>query len=481
MRTPGPTGHLFPRFHPRPATGFLNDPNGPLFVNGRWHLWYQYRPATAQNSPVSWGHLSSPDLVRWDHHRPAMGPQPGGPDRDGCWSGNTVLLDGEVTAFYSGHRLDNPYQSVLSATSHDGGSSFGPGRQVLADPEPAEKVLTFRDPFVWSEPDGYRMVVGSGDTDSRAAARFYRSTDGRTWTYLGHLTEMVQTQAPDWDTGGMWECPQLLSFGDRDVLLVGTWTAARGVMEVLTLSGVRVEDRMQDPVVARFDGGPNFYAASALRDSPLGPLVWGWSTEGRTAAWAVEEDWSGLITIPRLVALTADGRLASRPVPALVDLRGDELPARSSEVAGQRPGSLEVAGLPAQVEVEVVLAAARPAPSTTLRLVCSPTEHLDVEVDWVDGTVAVDRSAASDDDRAHGGRYAFADDLDGGTTLRWLVDGSISELFTASGRTSTVRFYPLAAPPWTLHVSGLGGDDVVRVWPLDGGRGAAADVTAGTG
>ncbi len=475
MTTISPTGHLFPRYHPRPPTGYLNDPNGPLFVDGRWHLFYQYRPATAQNSPVFWGHLSSADLVRWDHHRPAIGPQPGGADRNGCWSGNTVFLDGTLTAFYSGHRLDNPYQSVLSATSHDGGFSFGPGQQVVDDPDETEKVLTFRDPFVWAEGGEYRMVVGSGDTDARAAVRFYRSADGRSWSYLGHLTELVREQTPDWDTGQMWECPQLLSFGDRDVLLVGTWTPTRGVMDVVTLSGVRVDDRMQDPVVARFDEGPNFYAPSVARNSRLGPLVWGWSTEGRTAEWAIEEDWSGLITLPRVVSLTADGRLASRPVPALVGLRGEELRPRAAGGTGS-PGVLEVAGLPAQFEVEVVLAPARSEPFTRLRLGCSATEQLDVEVDWIARTVSVDRAEASDDHRAHGGRYTFSDDLDGGTTVRWFVDGSISEVFTASGRTSTVRFYPLGPPPWTLAVSGLEDDDRVTVWQLDGGP---ADPTGG--
>ena len=135
------TDHHFPRYHVRPPAGYVNDPNGPVFIDGRWHLFFQYTHDTDRRGAVSWGHASSADLASWQLHRPAMSPDPEGPDRGGCWSGNTVLVGSELIAFYSGYLRDHPYQSVVSATSVDNGRSFGPPRQVVADPDPAERIV----------------------------------------------------------------------------------------------------------------------------------------------------------------------------------------------------------------------------------------------------------------------------------------------------------------------------------------------------
>jgi beta-fructofuranosidase len=459
---PHPAGndHHFPRYHVRPPTGYVNDPNGPVLVDGRWHLYYQYRPATAGNSYVTWGHVSSPDLARWTHHRLALTPDPGGLDHGGCWSGNTIVADGRVTAFYSAYDHDNPYQSVVSATSEDHGHSFSAPRVVVPDPEVGERVVTFRDPYVWRQDGAYCMIVGSGG--EVAAARLYTSDDLSRWTYRGPYASLAREQRPRFDTGEMWECPQLVSFGDRDALLVGTWSREDGIMQVVALTGARDGFSMAEPRLELYDQGPNFYAASAARDSPDGPLVWGWATEGRSPAWAEEADWSGMITLPRVVTLGADGHgLRSTPLPALESLRSDALAVTREATA------LSVADVPAQFELTATLNGSPEDAPTVLTLACSANEELRLVVDWTSGTVTVDRDAASDDPRAHGGTFAFPDPevAAGRVSLRWFVDGSLSELFTGSGQCSTTRFYPTSAPPWRIRVTG-GGDVDVSVWAL---------------
>ncbi|MBM7785920.1 glycoside hydrolase family 32 protein [Tenggerimyces flavus] len=428
-----PADHHFPRFHVRPPRGYVNDPNGPVYVDGRWHLYFQYVSDTPRRGAVAWGHASSADLVTWQYHRPAISPDPDGIDRDGCWSGNAVVTDDGLTAFYSGFRQGHPYQSVVAATSVDGGASFGPPVPVVADPSPEEQVKEFRDPFVWQHGEGWRMVVGSGRAGGPGTARLYASTDLTSWTYEGPFAELPRTRGADYDTGEMWECPQVLTFDGQDALLISqySWTSG-GTNDVFSLVGETVH---------RVDLGTNFYAASAMRSSPVGPLVWGWVTEGRTQEWTVEADWSGMLSLPRSVSLASDGRLASVPVEALTALRN------------QRVESLD--DLPAQLEVS-----ARVAGSARLTLHCGPDERLVVEV--ADGTVTVDRDAASSDPRAHGGRFTFAEPGEE-LTLRWFLDGSVSELFTGSGRSSTVRFYPTTPPPWRLEVEG---DASVEAWTL---------------
>jgi beta-fructofuranosidase len=440
--------HHFPRYHVRPRTGYVNDPNGPLRMLGRWHLYFQYTSDTPRVGSVVWGHASSADLVSWQYHRPALSPHPGGADRNGCWSGNTVLDGDEVVAFYSGLRKEHRYQSVLSARSGDGGESFGPPRQVVADPAPDEQVAEFRDPFVWKEDGGWSMLVGAGAVPGGPSARFYTSEDLVNWVYQGPFA----TPASGVELGDMWECPQLVSFDDREALLVSAYDFDRiRPGRVLAVIGRRSGHTLVSPQVARVDEGADFYAASVLRDES-DPIMWGWLKEGRAEAWAREADWSGMISLPRAVSLTRDGRLGSAPAKELTGLRREQI-GRS---------------VPAQFEAHLELHDHNHAP-TRMALGTSAGEQLDIEVDWSAGRVTIDRNRASHDRRADGGSFSFNEPeicTTGTLSLRWFVDGSVSELFTGSGRCATVRFYPTEPPPWTLEFTGLTTNDEVRVWRL---------------
>jgi beta-fructofuranosidase len=455
--------HHFPRYHVRPPTGFVNDPNGPVRIGDRWHLFFQYSHDTARTGSVVWGHASSADLATWSYHRPALSPHPGGPDRNGCWSGNTVLCEHEVVAFYSGSRNGHPYQSVLLARSADGGESFGVPVQVVDDPEPA--VAEFRDPFVWRENGGWSMVVGAGSRGEGPSARLYTSEDLEKWEYRGPYA----AAAPTPELGEMWECPQVASFGSRDALLVSAYEfGAGGPGRVIALTGGRTEYRLVPEHSSLVDHGPNFYAASVLRDGGDGPIVWGWVTEGRAGEWAREADWSGMISLPRVLSLRNDGRIASTPVDSLATLRSSEI--TSSEISstgiGLSGGRFE--GVPAQFEALLELSGRRDG-VTRMSLGTAAGERVDVLVDWAAGRITIDRERASLDPRADRGAHSFEEPLTGGLSLRWFVDGSVGELFTGSGRVATFRFYPTAPPPWTLEVDGVTAADAIRVWRLGSG------------
>src|SRR5690348_17640827 len=84
-----------PQFHLLPAANWMNDPNGPIFYRGRYHMFFQYNPNGASWGFMHWAHPSSPDMVRWKHEPVAIAPTPDGYDRDGVFSGSAVL-DGET-------------------------------------------------------------------------------------------------------------------------------------------------------------------------------------------------------------------------------------------------------------------------------------------------------------------------------------------------------------------------------------------------
>ena len=96
-----------PAYHYLAPANWMNDPNGTLFWRGRYHLFYQYNPYGAYHGGASgtmhWGHAVSKDLVHWDDLPIALAPEPGSPDRDGCYSG-AAFIDraGVPTAIYHG-------------------------------------------------------------------------------------------------------------------------------------------------------------------------------------------------------------------------------------------------------------------------------------------------------------------------------------------------------------------------------------------
>src|ERR1700712_2930540 len=94
---PADVDPLYPRLHPRPPRNWVNDPNGLVHHNGRWHLFAQASPDSATGGDICWWHADSADLVHWTDRGIALRPQLGDDsraDRDGVWSGNAVSSDG---------------------------------------------------------------------------------------------------------------------------------------------------------------------------------------------------------------------------------------------------------------------------------------------------------------------------------------------------------------------------------------------------
>jgi beta-fructofuranosidase len=450
--TARPAEHLYPSFHVRPPSGWVNDPNGPIWHDGTYHLFYQYRPSTGTGAPVFWGHATSPDLAIWEHHRAAMGPVPGGLDVDGVWSGNTISRGRDLIAYYSGNVHGKSYQSVLKALSTDGGYSFGNPELVVQDPGHREKVAQLRDPFVWQQADGWRMVVGAGLTDGTPLVRIHSSVDLRTWTAASTFARRPESGVGVWDLGSMWECPQVIDFADRRVLIVSTWHASGGLGQVLALTDASGSENMADPDIRLVDQGRDFYAAGVLRDGPDGPIMWGWAPEAREHSWYMEDDWAGMLSLPRLISPGPGQSLKFTPPKSLDTLR----------VGNAVSLDCQSSNVPPAFELCLLISS-----NTEIVLRTGGDEQLRIEIDVQAGRIVMDRSRASSDTRADTSAVEFNDSALRGE-LRVFFDGSIIELFTPSGQVATLRFYPTQPPPWILNVSGEDGEVQGCWWPLRG-------------
>lgn len=154
----------YPIFHLAPPAGWMNDPNGLIYFNGRYHAFFQHHPASAYQGPMHWGHATSTDMLHWQHEPVALAPGDKY-DRDGCFSGSAVDDDGVLSLIYTGHICleDRGNDSIIRevqclATSHDG-IHFEKQGCVLTPPE---GIMHFRDPKVWHEEGSWWMVIGAG-------------------------------------------------------------------------------------------------------------------------------------------------------------------------------------------------------------------------------------------------------------------------------------------------------------------------------
>ena len=319
-----------PRYHLTPPSGWMNDPNGPIFVDGRLHAFYQHNPLAAHWDRIHWGHAVSDDLIHWEHWPIALTPGDEGPDSFGCWSGCTVIDDdGTPTILYTGVELRDGirHASVCLATSEDGLRTWtkAPAPVVDGAPPGIERDL-FRDPFAFRDEGGWSMLVGAGTSAGTGAILLYRSPDLRAWSLVGTFLAMEDLADPSDAGGPCWECPQLLRDGDRAALIVSVMDAAPASRpsHVVAIAGSIEGDRFVPTNVERLDSGPDFYAPASVVAPDGRDLLLGWIPED-PPHHTDPRDWAGALTLPREIVVRDDGGLRVGPARELATARGEAI------------------------------------------------------------------------------------------------------------------------------------------------------------
>ncbi|MEW2417868.1 glycoside hydrolase family 32 protein [Streptomyces sp. NPDC046866] len=443
-----------PIAHLRPPRNWINDPNGLVFHDGHYHVFYQYNPSGATHANMHWGHFRSPDLLSWEPLPIALAPAPGGVDADGCFSGNAVSDGDRLVVFYSANRWERSpqHQPVATATSLDGGRTFTPHNDLVIPAWPDDCTM-YRDPYVWRDGGRWRMLVGAALADGRGAALLYESADLETWTYLGPFEgrEQEPVGGTGLHTGEGWECPQYLPprSGHRGALIFSAWNDHDGDRCVTALIGEENGDAFEAGRPVLVDYGPDCYAPALLRAPGGRWLLWGWSAEAREESWAVAEGWAGVLTLPREIQVGGDGTLRQQPAAELLALRGGHAVHASGEMHGPDPVDLGSIG-----RAFDLVARLEPAEGAGLRLLTTPdgSEYLDIRCDAATGELVVDREHASLDARARAGSYRMPCPVGRPVELRVVVDHSVAEVFlTSTGQVLTLRFYPTGDGPWRLQ------------------------------
>lgn len=390
-----------PLLHFTAARGWINDPLGLTHHHGLYHLFFQQVPdRTVWATEQHWGHATSPDLMHWTEHEPALAP---GDGDDGVWSGSVVVPpDGGPAALF--------YTSVTEVDSHVGRARLArpadpswrtwvKGDVVARLPEDLD-VVAYRDPYVVHDGTSWLMLMGAGLTDGTATALTYRSADLETWEYAGPLHERHASQTePVW-TGTAWECPQLVPLGDRWVLVVSVWDDRSPGDQVYAV-GDLVDGRFHPESWHQLSWGGSLYAGSAYADADGRRGLVHWLRE------VLDEGgrWAGAHSVPHLLELHGD-RVVATPHPNLLGARHG---APRTLAAGG--GTLPL-GSPVDVEWST-------APGAVLRLADDRGPAAQLEVD---GDAVVVRAGTRTC------RVPLA-----GSQVRVLLDGPVLEVFTTGG------------------------------------------------
>lgn len=325
-----------PQFHLLPAKNWMNDPNGPIYFNGKYHMFFQYNPLAAVWGDMSWNHAVSEDMLHWKHLPLAMTPTPDGPDSYGVFSGSALKVEKRVYQVYTGTRLSSPEL----ATIRDGENKIQESQclaysddpklvkwtkmaePIIPLPPPGMKITGFRDPSAWRQGEWYYMTVGAGESKVGGCVLLYRSKnveDARSWEYMHPLTSGEWNGRPTanpCDDGEMWECPDFFALDGQHVLIYSTLGKVIWESGKLDMATMKFTKRK----TGELDLGA-FYAPKTQLDAQGRRILWGWIQEKRSEAEMKAAGWSGMMALPRVMNLDKDGMLRVKVLPQAVVLR----------------------------------------------------------------------------------------------------------------------------------------------------------------
>ncbi len=331
-----------PQFHFMPPSDWMNDPNGPIYFKGNYHMFYQYNPNMLQGwGPFAWGHAISTDMVHWKHLPVAIMPTKNGPDALGCWTGTAIVKDGSVYIVYTGISEtdvgkgtvtiaigDRPKvyckeSQCVAVSSDDLLLNWSKSAEALIGTSPdTAKRSGFRDPSWWKQGDVWYMTLGSGLSAPSKLAQLllYRSSDFKRWEFVKVLTDSAQTldlpSIAGYPEDNMWECPEFFPLGTKHVLICSTggknhWTS--GIFNSVTLTFTPEKKGVIDYGC--------YYAAKTQLDSLGNRIIWGWIQERRPPEMYNDAGWAGVMSLPRILELNNQGELITRVSPEVNKLR----------------------------------------------------------------------------------------------------------------------------------------------------------------
>jgi len=307
-----------PQFHFTPQEKWMNDPNGLVYNDGVYHLFYQYYPDDIVWGPMHWGHATSKDMIHWDHKPIALYP-----DELGLIFSGSAVVDSNnssgfgtkenppLVAIFTYHLMEGEkagrkdFQTQGIAYSLDNGNTWTKyeGNPVIGN----DGIKDFRDPKVFWDEDTSQwvLILVAGDH-----AKFYKSSNLKDWELMSEFGKDKGAH------GGVWECPDLFK------LKVGETEEEKWVLLISINPGAPNGGSGTQYFVGEFDGktfstdqketqwldfGMDNYAGVTYNNVPNNDRIFiGWMSNWNYARDTPTEVWRSAMTLPRKLTLDKD-------------------------------------------------------------------------------------------------------------------------------------------------------------------------------
>ena len=409
------------------ATPF--DPNGAIYWQGRYHLFYIFQDKRAGKKADHWGHISSTDLFHWRHHPTGL--------LDGMYSGNCFINEhGVPTICYHQVGLGNALAVALDDNLDEweklATNPITPPPQ--AGGQNQEKYRSW-DPFAWYENGHYYAIFG-GEHPAIAKS----SAMGGQWRYVGDLfAHELNGVSPNEDVS----CAELFRLDDKDILLcishrmgcryyVGEWKDEQFYPET------HVQMSWVDNI---------FFAPESLEDDRGRRIMWSWLLDLRDLGTRFDSGWSGIMSLPRVISLGEDrgreGRLRIEVPVEVEKLR--YRPFAKENIDIEAGGDVLVAGISGDsLELNIDMHSIG-ATEFGIKVCVSPDgeEQTIIAFNSLQSLLSIDpRQSGPADSPKDIEAAPFSLDQDERLRLRIFVDKSVVEVFANDRQALARRIYP---------------------------------------
>lgn len=425
-----------PQYHFTPSKNWMNDPNGLVFQNGLYHLFYQHNPFGNVWGHMSWGHATSKDLIHWKELPVALKEENG----TMIFSGSAVVDKNNTAGFatgnkgktmvavYTGHT--DTLQTQDLAFSNDDGLTW---KKYAANPVLNLHKKDFRDPNVfWYEPKQEWIMAVSQPIEHQIS--FYASKNLKQWNHLSDF-------GPKGDTSGVWECPDLMQVpivGETGKSKWVLFTSQNSTMQYFVgeFDGSKFLEDHPSSTIHKQDYGTDYYAAVAYHNTPdKQPISIGWVNNWEYANSIPTKPWKSAMSLPRKLSVKKQGDdwvLVQQPIAGLQTLR--EKKQEIKEISVTQSKTLPFSGTSYELSLSI-----QPSENTIagIRIAVSGNRYFEISYDSKKEEISIDRSHTINDfNKKYASIAKSAATLKakgGKINLYIYVDASIVEVYSGDG------------------------------------------------
>jgi fructan beta-fructosidase len=429
-----------PQYHFSPAKNWCNDPNGLVYNNGTYHLFYQHNPFENFWGHMTWAHSTSNDLIHWKAQPIAI------PEENGImiFSGTCVVDNNNTSGFgkngkapmvavYTGH-IENVNQSQNISYSNDDGITW---TKYSNNPVLDLGKKDFRDPKIfWQSKKKYWVMSVMLPIEHQV--QFYSSTNLKQWTYLSSF-------GPVGDTSGVWECPDLVQ-----IPIDGT-TKTKWLLQLSQNASMQyfigefdgVQFINENPInkIFRPDYGPDYYAAISYNQLPIShkPIAISWANNWNYANSIPTTPWKSAMALPRTLSvkkINGEWILVQHPIDDIKKLR-KKVTTLSTELVTNSTKKLSLHST--QFEIQLTLTPSGNKVTSGIQIAQNDSSYFEIGYNAEKQLLYIDRSKCGENNfnEKYKALHYFEHKVplvNNKLTLQIFMDNSIVEVFANGGQ-----------------------------------------------